>query len=209
MSGISVHALEWFNSVASTYYCESRPVHFFRETNFPGLVKQLCDSAEWGCEPINRIIFRSRSAASYEEKHLRGRELEPISDPRATYELFLMGQMWGRVYPTDEAFLRIGKERFGSHVAQGLSDLQIELLVDMIRDSFGGDDGTVFRVLLPVVDGRFESLVADRIEATASYLKGYQEKSDWEGDYFDQVNVLMYQNRLKELKQLQEAIRKS
>jgi hypothetical protein len=73
------------------------------------------------------------------------------------------------------------------------------------NDSFDGD--FAYQALLPVVDRTFERFIEPRLEEAEDSLEKYLDRPDYEGDYFDQLNVIMYQERIKELKDLLRVIR--
>ncbi|PKL39291.1 MAG: hypothetical protein CVV41_21820 [Candidatus Riflebacteria bacterium HGW-Riflebacteria-1] len=180
----------------------SRPGSFF------DAVKECCDYPDYIKDELGDWLKVVRLEQNRPRLPAFAERLKEFSDPRATYELYLMGFPWGLKYPSDNEHVAMARRVFGEHISRPLNDLQRELLADMVRNS-AQDGDFVFQALLPAVDRRFADFLLPRIDEASHSLKAYQERSDWEGDYYDQINVIMYQERIRELESLLDAARKA
>ncbi len=199
MVNMSSAAYLWLNQKSDMlpFYC---PCRFFDK------VKECCDHPTCIKDELSDWLQVVRLETNRPRLPAFAERLKMFDDPRATYELYLMGFRWGLVYPSDPEHTAMARRIFGEHVSRPLSDLQKELLADMVRNS--AEDGDfVFQALLPVVDKSFEHLLLPRLEEAKQDLENYLARPDWEGDYYDQINVIMYEERAKELETLLKTAR--
>lgn len=194
MVSMSSAARIWLGKNAgSLYYQDSfRFIHVIRECcNYPAYVK----------DDLSALIAAARDKNNWSRLAAFAERFKITDDPRATYELYLMWFRWGLVYPTDDEHVQMAKQAFVDHVSAPLTELQKELLADMVRNS--AEDGDyVTQALLPVVDSSFVRYFSPRLDEARESLEEYINRPDWEGDYYDQINVIMYQERIKELESL-------
>lgn len=196
---LTYSAQDWLNKI-------SENIVVYNTHRFFDKVKECCDYPAYVKDEISKLIKESRKKENLANLAFYIEKFKNTSDPRATYELYIMGHKYNLHYPSDEASIESARNAFCEHVSRPLNDLQRELLSDMVRnDSFDGD--FAYRALLPVVDRAFEQFIAPRIEDAEDSLEKYLDRPDYEGDYYDQLNVIMYQERIKELKDLLRAIR--
>ncbi len=196
---LTYSAQDWLNKI-------SENIVVYNTHRFFDKVKECCDYPLLVRDDLSELIKDARKPENSANLSLYREKLKTMSDPRATLELFLMGHKYNSHYPSDEASIESARNAFCEHISRPLNDLQRELLSDMVRnDSFDGD--FAYRALLPVVDRAFERFIAPRVEDAEDSLEKYLARPDYEGDYYDQLNVIMYQERIKELKDLLRAIR--
>lgn len=199
MVNMTFCAHDWLNNLSETLIVYS-------DHRFFDKVKECCDYPAYVKDEISKLIKESRKKENLANLAFYIEKFKNTSDPRATYELYIMGHKYSSVYPTDETSIAKARAAFCEHLQRPLDDLQRELLSDMVRnDSFDGD--FAYQALLPVVDRTFERFIEPRLEEAEDSLEKYLDRPDYEGDYFDQLNVIMYQERIKELKDLLRAIR--
>ena len=201
MVNMSAAAQAWLGRMSAS-------LSFSSSTRFFDRVKECCNYPDYINDELSEWLRVVRNESNRPRLPDFAERLKRFQDPRATYELYLMGFPWGLKYPSEEGHVEMARRVFGEHISQPLNILQKELLADMVRNS-AQDGDFVFRALVPVVDKSFESFLVPRIDEARDSLQEYIERPDWEGDYYDQINVIMYQERIKELESLLEAARKN
>ncbi len=180
---------------------QSESLRFYQPCRFFDKIKECCDYPDYIKDYLSAFIGAARTTTDFDRLSAFAAKFRDYQDPRATYELYLMGFKWGLKYPASQEVLEMAQAAFREHVSAPLCDLQRELLADMVRNS--AEDGDwVFQALLPVVDGKFADLFQARLDEAGISLKQYLDRPDWEGDYYDQINVIMYEKRIEELEKL-------
>jgi len=201
MVNASSAAQIWLQQITgSLSFCDS--------ARFFDMVKKCCDYPEDIKDELSEWLRVVRNEENRPRLPAFAEKLKSFPDPRATYELYLMGFPWGLKYPSDPDHVEMARRVFGEHVRQPLTILQKELLADMVRNS-AQDGDFVFQALLKVVDKSFERFLMPRIDEARDSLKDYLERPDWESDYYDQINVIMYEKRISELESLLKNARKT
>ena len=186
---------------------QTEALRFYQPCRFFDKIRECCDYPDYIKDYLSAFIGAARTTTDFDRLKAFAAKFRDSQDPRATYELYLMGFKWGLKYPATQEVIEMAREAFRDHVSSQLNDLQRELLADMVRNS--AEDGDfVFQALLPVVDSKFEDLFQARLDEAVISLKNYCERPDWEGDYFDQINVIMYEKRIEELEKLIAACRR-
>ncbi|PKL47560.1 MAG: hypothetical protein CVV42_12570 [Candidatus Riflebacteria bacterium HGW-Riflebacteria-2] len=201
MVNVSSAAQIWLQQITGS-------LSFYSEGRFFDMVKKCCDEPENINDELSEWLRVVRNEENQPRLPAFAERLKAFTDPRATYELYLMGFPWGLKYPSTPDHVEMARRIFGEHIRQPLTIIQKELLADMVRNS-AQDGDFVFQALLNVVDKSFERFLVPRIDEARDSLKDYLERPDWEGDYYDQINVIMYEKRISELESLLQAARKN